>query len=123
MLYHDSFSLRLPIKCIDLDNTNGQLKLEGWLHDVLIFMTLYREALFYWLFQGGGTILLGTFSRRLVEFIYLCPRPRLCWRLAGICFYGQCFTWRAGHPDQVILLVWPKFKRDKIKHTIFPNPL
>ena len=54
MLYHDSFSLRLPIKCIDLDNTNGQLKLEGWLHDVLIFMTLYRE----------GAILLAISGRR-----------------------------------------------------------
>ena len=115
MLYHDSFSLRLPIKCIDLDNTNGQLKLEGWLHDALIFMTIYRGGTILLAISGRRHHFIGSFSRRLVEFFYLCPR--LCWRLAGICFYGQCFTWRAGHPDQVILLVWPKFKQDNIKHT------
>ena len=27
--------------------------------------------------------------------------------LAGASFYGPCSTWRAGHLDQVILLVWP----------------
>ena len=56
-----------------------------------------EEARFYWLFQGGGTILLGKFWRRLVEvFIYLCPK--LCWRLSGVSFYGPCSMWRSGHP-------------------------
>ena len=49
---------------------------------------------------------MGKFGRRLLEFIYLCPK--LCWRLAGVSFYGPCSTWRAGYLDQVILLVWPK---------------
>ena len=29
-------------------------------------------------------------------------------RLARVSFYGPCSTWRVGHLDQVILLVWPK---------------
>ena len=33
--------------------------------------------------------------------------PKLRWLLAGVSFYGQCFTRRADRPDQVILLVWP----------------
>ena len=65
-----------------------------------------EEALFYWLFERGA-ILLGKFGRRLMEF-YLCPK--LCWRLAGVSFYGPCSTWRDGHLDQVILLVWPKVR-------------
>ena len=64
-----------------------------------------EEVPFYRPFQGGGTILLGKFGRRMVEFFYLCPK--LCWRLAGVSFYVTCSTWRAGHLDQVILLVWP----------------
>ena len=40
-----------------------------------------------------------------MEFFYLCPK--LCWRLAGVSFYGPYSSWRAGHLDQVILLVWP----------------
>ena len=64
-----------------------------------------EEAPFYWLFERGGAILLGKFGRRLVEFFYLCPK--LCWRLAGVSFYGPSTTWRAGRLDQVILLVWP----------------
>ena len=65
-----------------------------------------EEAPFYWLFERGGTILLGKLGRRLMKFCYLCPKR--CWRLSGVSFYGPCSTWRAGHPDdQVILLVWP----------------
>ena len=86
MLYHDSFSLRLPIKCIDLDNTNGQLKLEGWLHDVLIFMTLYRgrhyfigyfreEAPFYWVRLAGGWssffIYVQDYAGGWLEFVFM----------------------------------------------------
>ena len=29
-----------------------------------------EEAQFYWSFQGGGTILLGKFGRRMVELFY-----------------------------------------------------
>ena len=50
--------------------------------------------------------LLGKFGRRLVEFSSL--SPKLCCRLAGVLFYGPCFTWRASNLEQVILLVWPK---------------
>ena len=64
-----------------------------------------EEAPFYKLFQGGGTNSLGKFGRRLVEFFYLCPK--LYSRLAGVSFCGPCFTWRANHLDQDILLVWP----------------
>ena len=47
-----------PIKYLDLDDTNGQLKLQGWLYIVLIFYTLFdNEAPFYWLFESGGTVL------------------------------------------------------------------
>ena len=49
-------------------------------------------------------MLLGKFGRRLSEFFYLCPK--LCWRLAEVSFYGLFFSWRAGHLDQVRLLVW-----------------
>ena len=62
-----------------------------------------EEAPFYLLFERGGSILLAKFGRRLVEFFYLCPK--LCWRLTGVSFYGP---YRAGHHNQVILLVWPK---------------
>ena len=71
-----------PIKCLDLDDISGHLKLEGWLYDVVIFSALINEeapfisnlgeeAPFYWLFQVGGTILLGKFGRRMMEFFYL----------------------------------------------------
>ena len=98
--------LSTPIKCLDLDDTGGPLKLEGWLYIVFIFYTHFNEeAPFNWQFGRGGTILLGKFGRRLMEFFYLCPK--LCWRLAWVSFYGPCSIWRAGHLDQVILLVWP----------------
>ena len=64
-----------------------------------------EEAPFYWLLQRGGTILLGKFWRMLVELFYIWPK--LWWRLTWVSFCGQCSTWRAGHLDQVILLVWP----------------
>ena len=48
-----------PIKCFNLGDTSGQLKLEGWLYIVFIFYTLCNEeapiignlreeAPFYW---------------------------------------------------------------------------
>ena len=66
------------IKCLDLDDTNGQLKLEGWLYiGFLIPFSMRRhhfignlgeeayfignfgeEALFCWLFERGGPIYL-----------------------------------------------------------------
>ena len=33
--------------------------------------------------------------------------PKLCLSLAEVSFYGPCSNWRAGHLDQVFLLVWP----------------
>ena len=48
-----------PIKCVDLDDTNGQLKLEGWLYIVLFFIFfIYDEAPFYREFGRVGSILL-----------------------------------------------------------------
>ena len=55
-----------------------------------------------------------------MEFFYLCQK--LCWRLAGVSFYGPCSTWRAGRLDQVILLVWPKeqnFKFPKLVKSVW----
>ena len=66
-----------------------------------------EEAPFHLLFERGEAILLGKLGKRLVEFSFYLY-PKLCWRLAGVPFYGPCFTWRAGHLDQVVLLVWPK---------------
>ena len=37
-----------PIKCLDLDDISAQLKLEGWLYNVLFFYTIFNEeAPFY----------------------------------------------------------------------------
>ena len=59
------------------------------------FIGYFREeAPFYWVNLGEGWR----------SFFYLCPKLR--WRLAAVSFYGSCSTWRAGHLDQVILLVW-----------------
>ena len=41
-----------------------------------------------------------------MRFFYLFSK--LCWRSTGVSLYGPCPTWRAGHLDQAILLVWPK---------------
>ena len=60
---------------------------------------LEEEAPFYWRFERGGTVLLSRFGWRLVNFFYLCPK--LCWRLAGVLFYGPSSTCRAGRLDQV----------------------
>ena len=46
------------IKCLDLYDISAQLKLEGWLCNVLSFYTLFNEeAPFYNQFGCGGTIL------------------------------------------------------------------
>ena len=65
----------------DLDDTSGQLKLEGWLYIVFIFYISFNEEVLhlpitvkrdYWYFEIGGTILLGKFGRRMVEIsIYI----------------------------------------------------
>ena len=36
-----------------------------------------EEASLYWLFDKGGTILLGKFGRRLVEFFLFMPKTML----------------------------------------------
>ena len=49
-----------PIKCVDLDDTDRQLKLEGWLYVVVVFIPfIYEEAAFYREFGGGGSIFIG----------------------------------------------------------------
>ena len=54
----------------------------------------YREvAPFNWVELGGGW------------WSFFCQK--LCWRLAGVSFYGPCSTQRTGRLDQVVLLVWP----------------
>ena len=62
-----------------------------------------KEAPFYRLFERGGTILLGKLGRRLVEISLFMSITML--EVDWISFYGP---WRAGHLNQVILLVWPK---------------
>ena len=56
---------------------------------------LREEVPFYWVNSMG-----------LVKFCHSCPK--LCWLQDGVKLYGQISTWRAGHLDQVILLVWPR---------------
>ena len=54
-----------PIKCLDVDDIIGYLKLKGWLYNVLILYALFNEeAPFYKLFGRGDTILLVIFERR-----------------------------------------------------------
>mgnify|MGYP001793201380 FL=1 len=36
-------SLATPMKCHDLDDADGQIKLEGWLYIVFIFDALFTE--------------------------------------------------------------------------------
>ena len=43
---------------------------------------------------------MGTFGRRFVGCLGV-----VSWLLAGVLFYGPYSTWRAGHLDQVVLLV------------------
>ena len=48
-----------PIKCLDLDDTSGQFKQEGWLYNGLICYAFFNEVVpFYWQFGRGGTILI-----------------------------------------------------------------
>ena len=93
-----------PIKCLDLDDTNGQLQLEGRLSTVLVFnIILYEEPPFYWALERWGTVLLSKFGRGLIDFfIYI---QNLCWSLVGVSFYGPSSTWGSVRPDQFILLV------------------
>ena len=67
------------------------LRLEGWLYIISIVHTL---------FAPGGTILLGKFGRRWVEFFHLCPNLR--WKLAGVSFYGSYFTCRSSRSSYFI---------------------
>ena len=44
---------------------------------------------------------MGKFKMRLVDFL----GQKVGWSL----FYGPCSTWRVGHLDQDILMVWPYY--------------
>ena len=69
-----------PIKCVDLEDTSGQLKLEGWLYLLFLFFIPFLMRRHHFLaiivrrphFMGSlrreGTILFGKLRRRLVEF-------------------------------------------------------
>ena len=49
-----------PIKCLDVDDIIGYLKLKGWLYIVLILYALFNEeAPFFWQFGRGGPFLLA----------------------------------------------------------------
>ena len=62
----------------------------SWRAGCLLFLLFYTifivEAPFYKLTQKGGTILVGRFGRRLVEFFHFCPK--LCRLLTGVSVYG-----------------------------------
>ena len=88
-----------PIKCLDIDDISGQLKLQGWLYNVSIFCTLFNEeAPFYKQLGRGGTILLVNLESRPLFIDYLMVKfgrklcPKLCWMLAKVSFYGSCST-------------------------------
>ena len=58
-------SYATPIKCHDLDDISGHMKLLGWLYNVFIFDAFFNEeAPFYTQFGRGGTILLVILERR-----------------------------------------------------------
>ena len=65
-----------------------------------------EKAPIYWLFERGAPSYWVNWEDDGEGFFYLCPK--LCWRLAGVSFYGPCATQRAGHLDQVVSLVLPK---------------
>ena len=49
-------------------------------------------------------------------------RQKLCWRLAGVSFYGPCSTQRTGRLDQIVLLVWP-YRTPMSGHLLLSIPL
>ena len=128
LFQHFTAILFTPIKCLDLDDISAKLNLEGWLYNALFFYTLLNEeAPFYNQFWWGGNILLVILERRPHFIGYFREEEPFYWvNLGGgwlsffiyvqncaggwleFLFYGPCSTWRAGHLDQVILLVWPK---------------
>ena len=78
------FRKATPTKCLDLDDTSGQLKQEGWLYIVLILYALFNEeAPFYWQFGRGGTILLVILERRPFFISYLSEEAPFCWANLG----------------------------------------
>ena len=66
---------------------------------ILFFFIFYA---FYTLFYEEAPFFNGNLSEG--------GSPKLCWRSAGVSFYGPCSIWRAGHRDQVIL-VWRGLKQ------------
>ena len=54
------YFLENVIKCLDLDDTSGQLKLEGRLCIVFVSYAIFKEKVpFYWQFSTGRTALLA----------------------------------------------------------------
>ena len=64
-----------------------------------------EEALFYWLFERGGTILLGKFGRRLVKFFIFVLNYAGGW--SQFHFMVHALPGGLVNLDQVILMVWP----------------
>ena len=65
MIFQSTCSKASPIKCLDLDDISGQVKLDGWQYNVLFLYTLFNEeAPVYWQFWGGGAILVVILVRR-----------------------------------------------------------
>ena len=54
-----------PIKCHDVDDIRGQLKLVGWLYNLSLFIPFFNEeAPLYKQYGRGGIILLLILKRR-----------------------------------------------------------
>ena len=58
--------MTIPLKCLDLDDTSGQLKLKVGLYIFLILYTIFIEELApsHWQFGRGSIILLTVWNWR-----------------------------------------------------------
>ena len=77
-----------PIKYLHLDDTSGQLKLEGWLYIIIfiVYTLFHEEAPFYWQFERG-TILLKILERRPFYWLFSEMRHHLLgkfWRMLKV---------------------------------------
>ena len=97
-----------PIKCIDPDDTSGQLKLEGWLYIVFNFFTIVNEeALLYWQLARGGSILLVILVRRLHFIDYLGQEAPFCWVNLRGCWSSFSFMSKTMLGIGWSFILWP----------------
>ena len=104
--------MTIPLKCLDLDDPSGQLKLKVGLYIFLILYTVFIEELApsHWQFERGNTILLTVWNwrpnfngylREDAQFYLVNLRVGSCsfsffqklwWLSAAISLKGPCST-------------------------------